>query len=70
MIRFDVFGRFLVGVEPLEVGWKPYFLGNEGKRRDADFVIPAVTPSATRGMFHSRPTLFMDPYPVTAKAPP
>ena len=39
MIRFNVFGT-LVGVEWKNGEWKPYYLGNEGKRRDADFVIP------------------------------
>lgn len=39
MIRFNVFGT-LVGVEWANGQWKPYYLGNEGKRRDADFIIP------------------------------
>ena len=39
MIRFNVFGT-LVGVEWKNGRWKPYYLGNEGKRRDADFIIP------------------------------
>ena len=34
----------LVGVERRADGWKAYVLGNEGKRRDADFVIPADIP--------------------------
>ena len=42
MIRFNVFGR-LVGVERKNDGRKPYYLGNEGKRRDADFIIPRET---------------------------
>lgn len=40
MIRFDVFGK-LIGVERRSDNrWHPYILGHEGKRRDADFVIP------------------------------
>jgi len=42
MIRFNVFGT-LVGVEWKNGEWKPYYLGNEGKRRDADFIIPTDT---------------------------
>ncbi len=40
MIRFNVFGRFLVGIEWRADAWKTYILGNEGKRRDADFIVP------------------------------
>lgn len=40
MIRFNVFGK-LIGVEWKNGQWTPYYLGNEGKRRDADFIIPA-----------------------------
>ena len=43
MIRFNVFGT-LVGVERKNGEWKPYCLGNEGKRRDADFIVPTDTP--------------------------
>jgi hypothetical protein len=39
MIRFNVFGT-PVGVERRDGVWRPFYLGNEGKRRDADFVIP------------------------------
>lgn len=39
VIRFNVFGT-LVGVEWKNANWRTYYLGNEGKRRDADFVIP------------------------------
>lgn len=42
MIRFNVFGR-IIGVEKKNNEWKPYYLGNEGKRRDADFIIPTET---------------------------
>lgn len=39
MLRFDVFGK-RVGVERTPGGWITYWLGNEGKRRPAEFVIP------------------------------
>ncbi len=38
--RFDVFGR-LVLVEASAGGWRAFYLGTEGKRRPADFSIPA-----------------------------
>ena len=39
MIRFNVFGN-RIGVERSDSGWTTYYLGNEGKRRPGDFVIP------------------------------
>ena len=39
MIRFNVFGN-RIGVERSDSGWTTYYLGNEGKRRLSDFVIP------------------------------
>lgn len=39
MLRFDVFGK-RVGVERTSDGWIACWLGNEGKRRPAEFVIP------------------------------
>nr|WP_310738729.1 hypothetical protein [Ideonella alba] len=60
MIRFNVFGK-LIGVEPRDGGWKPYFLGNEGKRRDAEFIIPDDIPEDELGhylavLFHESAT--------------
>lgn len=40
MIRYNVFGK-LVGIEHKNGVFKPYYLGNEGKRREADFIIPS-----------------------------
>lgn len=39
ILRFNVFGT-LVGIERSGPHWKAYYLGTEGKRRPADFVIP------------------------------
>lgn len=39
MLRFQVFGM-RVGVERSASGWTAYWLGNEGKRRPAEFVVP------------------------------
>lgn len=39
MLRFNVFGK-LIGVEHSGFYWKTYWLGSEGKYRDAEFVIP------------------------------
>lgn len=39
MHRFDVFGR-RVGIERRGGGWVTYHLGNEGKRRPGEFVVP------------------------------
>ena len=37
--RFDVFGKQVAIVG--ETGcWKAFYLGNEGKRRQADFIVP------------------------------
>ncbi len=40
MIRFNVFGKLVIGIEWRGGEWRPYYLGNEGKRRDADFIVP------------------------------
>jgi hypothetical protein len=61
MIRFNVFGKHIVGVEWRNDEWKPYFLGNEGKRRDAEFVIPTDIPESELGhylavLFHESAT--------------
>lgn len=37
--RFNVFGT-LVAVVGAAGNWQAYYLGNEGKRRLADFVVP------------------------------
>jgi hypothetical protein len=39
-LRFDVYGREIV-VESKSNGWKAYLVGGDGKRRAADFPIPA-----------------------------
>ncbi|WP_321789299.1 hypothetical protein [Paraburkholderia sp. J94] len=38
--RFDVFGR-IVAVTKVRDAWQAWFVGEDGKRRHADFVIPA-----------------------------
>ncbi len=38
--RFNVFGT-LVAVNGASGGWQAYYLGAEGKRRPADFIVPA-----------------------------
>jgi hypothetical protein len=43
--RFKVFGR-LVAVSGSEGRWQAFYLGAEGKRRPADFIIPADVPAA------------------------
>ena len=43
--NFDVFGQLICIVgEP--GAWQAFYLGNEGKRRPADFVIPRDLPEA------------------------
>lgn len=37
--RFNVFGT-LVAVAGAPGAWRTYYLGAEGKRRDADFIVP------------------------------
>ena len=43
--RFNVFGT-LVAVTGEEGKWQAYYLGAEGKRRPADFIIPADVPAS------------------------
>jgi hypothetical protein len=38
--RFNVFGT-LVAVVGAPGGWQAFYLGAEGKRRPADFIVPA-----------------------------
>jgi hypothetical protein len=40
MLRFSIFGT-LLSVERTGSGWIPFFLGQDGKRRRAEFEIPA-----------------------------
>jgi hypothetical protein len=39
MMRFNVFGK-LIGVERTPTGWATLFLGDDGKRRPGDFIVP------------------------------
>jgi hypothetical protein len=39
--RFDVFGR-IVAVTKVRDAWQAWFVGEDGKRRRADFVIPSM----------------------------
>ena len=45
LLRYNVFGT-LVGIERCGADWKAYYLGSEGKRRPADFVIPEFVAEA------------------------
>jgi hypothetical protein len=45
LLRFDVFGT-LVGIERRDGSWQAYYLGTEGKRRPADFVVPEFVEEA------------------------
>lgn len=61
MIRFNVYGKHVVGVERRDDEWKTYLLGDEGKRRDAEFLIPADIPENELGhylavLFHESAT--------------
>ena len=38
--RFDVFGRRRVAVTECAAGWQAFWLGDDGKRRAADFIVP------------------------------
>ena len=40
MLRFDVFGM-RVGIAKEGAAWKAYYLGNAGRKRPADFSVPA-----------------------------
>ena len=39
--RFNVFGRLVV-IKGVPGDWSAFFLGTDGKRRKADFVVPAL----------------------------
>ncbi len=43
--RFNVFGR-LMAVRAVDGGWQAFWLGNEGKRRPAEFIVPAFVEAA------------------------
>jgi hypothetical protein len=44
MFRFDVFGK-MIGVMSVKDGWRAYYLGSEGKFREAqDILIPSTVP--------------------------
>ena len=38
--RFNVFG-LLIAIARTKSGWTPYLIGHDGKRRQADFVVPS-----------------------------
>jgi hypothetical protein len=38
-LRYNVFGR-IVAIRKEDGQWRPYYVGNEGKRSEAGFVIP------------------------------
>ena len=60
-IRFNVFGK-LVRVERDADSWRPYYGGEEGKKRPADFTIPTDIAEEDLGQYladlfheHARP---------------
>lgn len=48
--RFIVFGIHIAIVETV-TGWTPYFLGPDGKRRRADFVVPSFIEERDLGQY-------------------
>lgn len=50
MLRFDAFG-YLIGIERVAGRWRAYYLGAEGKRRDAGVVIPDDLPESELARF-------------------
>ncbi len=38
-MKFNIFGT-IIGVNRTDTGWTAFYLGNEGKRRLADFIVP------------------------------
>jgi hypothetical protein len=38
-LRFNIFGT-LIGITRSDEGWRAFYLGADGKRRPADFVVP------------------------------
>lgn len=58
--RFNVFGQF-IAITGSAGAWSAFILGNEGKRRPADFIIPANIAEAELGeyladLFHENAT--------------
>jgi hypothetical protein len=42
ILKFNIFNRFLIGIEKTSNQWSVFYLGNEGKKRLAnDVVIPS-----------------------------
>jgi hypothetical protein len=48
--RFNVFGM-VVEIAETKNGWTPYFLGPDGRRRQADFVIPSFIEESDLGQY-------------------
>lgn len=44
-LRFNVFGR-LIGIVGTPGSWSAFWLGADGKRRPAEFAVPAFLPEA------------------------
>jgi hypothetical protein len=49
--RFDVFGRRVAVRADEAGGWRAFWLGDDGKRRPADFVVPDFIAAADLGQF-------------------
>jgi len=61
-MKFDIFGRQTVEVLRADDEWLVFYLGNEGKKRKADFLIPAsIQPQQLQDyladLFHEHATL-------------
>ena len=59
-LRFDVFGREVV-IEATPTGWAAFLPGNDGKRRAAEFPVPASIDAQDIGqylddLFHEQAT--------------
>jgi len=59
-MKFNIFGT-LIGVRGSLGGWQAFYLGNEGKRRPADFIVPADLAEGEVGeyladLFHEQAT--------------
>lgn len=48
--RFRVFRR-LVGIAAVAGGWRAFYLGSDGKRRPADFIVPSDIPADELGAY-------------------
>ena len=49
-LHFNVFGR-LVAIVGTQGNWSAYFLGGEGKRRSADFIVPGSLAEEELGQY-------------------